>query len=212
VLGASAVVPASAASTHVSHVPERAPRANSAVEKRILSILEEVYRDHHYLSVPQADGRLLRVLAESISAKRVVEIGTSTGYSGLWILLALVKTAGSLITFEIDPGRQEIARRNFEKAGVLNQATLVLGDAHREVMRVAGPIDLAFIDADKEGYPDYLRKLGPPVRPGGLIVAHNMHLPPPDPRYVEAVTTDPALETVFLNMHEAGVGVTLKKR
>jgi hypothetical protein len=50
------------------------------------------------------------------------------------------------------------------------------------------------------------------VRPGGLVVAHNMASPPPDPRYVEAVTTDPAYDTVFLNMHEAGVGVTLRKR
>ena len=50
------------------------------------------------------------------------------------------------------------------------------------------------------------------MRPGGLIVAHNMASPPPDSRYVEAVTTNPAFDTVFLNMHSAGVGVTLKKR
>jgi predicted O-methyltransferase YrrM len=105
-----------------------------------------------------------------------------------------------------------LARGNFERAGVLNLATPVLGDAHAEIARLAEPIDLLFIDADKEGYPDYLRKLGPLVRAGGLIVAHNMASPPPDPRYLEAVTTNPALETVFLNMHEAGVGVTLKKR
>jgi len=73
------------------------------------------------------------------------------------------------------------------------------------------PVDLVFLDADKDGYPDYLEKLAPRVRPGGLIVAHNMASPPPDPRYVEAVTADPAYDTVFLNMHAAGVGVTLKK-
>jgi len=50
------------------------------------------------------------------------------------------------------------------------------------------------------------------VRPGGLIVAHNMASPAPDPRYVETVTTNPAFDTVFLNMHSAGIGVTLKKR
>ena len=88
----------------------------------------------------------------------------------------------------------------------------MLGDAHVEAAKLRDPIDLLFLDADKEGYLDYLRKLGPLVRAGGLIVAHNMASPRPDPRYVEAVTTDPALETVFLNMHEAGVGVTLKKR
>jgi predicted O-methyltransferase YrrM len=88
----------------------------------------------------------------------------------------------------------------------------VLGDAHTEIARLKDPIDLLFLDADKEGYLDYLQKLGPLVRAGGLIVAHNMASPPPDPRYVEAVTTNPAYDTVFLNMHDAGVGVTLKKR
>lgn len=153
-----------------------------------------------------------RILAESIGAKQVVELGTSTGYSGLWLLLALAKTGGRLTTFEIDRGRHQLARENFERAGVLKLVTPVLGNAHAEVTRLKESIDLLFLDADKEGYLDYLQKLGPLVRAGGLIVAHNMASPPPDPRYVEAVTTNPAYETVFLNMHEAGVGVTLKKR
>jgi len=191
---------------------ERAPLAGSADEKRVLAVLEDVYRNHRYLSVPEEDGRVLRILAESIGAKHVVEVGTSTGYSGLWILLALMRTGGRLTTYEIDRGRHELARENFERAGLLKQATLVLGDAHAEITKLKDPLDLVFIDADKEGYPDYLQKLAPLVRPGGLIVAHNMASPPPDPRYVEAVTTSPAYDTVFLNMHSAGVGVTLKKR
>lgn len=188
------------------------PQAKSAEERRILEVLEDVYRNHRYLSVPVEDGRLLRVLAESIGAKRIVEIGTSTGYSGLWLLLALVKTGGRLTTYEIDAQRHAMARANFERAGAGPLVTLVLGDAHAEVTKLRDPIDLLFIDADKEGYPDYLRKCLPLVRAGGLIVAHNMVSPPPDPDYVKAVTTDPALETVFLNMDTAGVGVTLKKR
>ena len=190
----------------------RPPLAGSSQERRMLAVLEDVYRNHRYLSVPAEDGRLLRLLAESIGAKHVVELGTSTGYSGLWFLLALNRTGGRLTTFEVDRGRHQIARSNFERAGLLPLATLVLGDAHVEVARLKESIDLLFIDADKEGYPDYLRKIMPLVRAGGLIVAHNMASPPPDPRYVEAVTTDPALDTVFLNMHDAGVGLTLKKR
>lgn len=191
---------------------ERLPLAASAEERRILAVLEEVYRNHQYLSVPEPDGRLLRILVESIGARHVVELGTSTGYSGLWLLLGLAKTGGKLTTYEIDRGRQEMARSNFEKAGALARVTLMLGDAHAEVTKLKGVIDLLFIDADKEGYPDYLQKLGPLVRRGGLIVAHNMASPPPDPRYIEAVTAHPAYETVFLNMHDAGMGVTLKKR
>ena len=191
---------------------ERAPIGNTAEEKRVLTVLEDVYRNHRYLSVPEEDGRLLRILTESTGARHVVELGTSTGYSGLWILLALMRTGGRLTTYEIDRGRHELARQNFDRAGLLKHVTLVLGDAHHEVTKLKEPIDLVFIDADKEGYPDYLQKLAPLVRPRGLIVAHNMASPPPDPRYVEAVTTNPAYDTVFLNMHAAGIGVTLKKR
>jgi predicted O-methyltransferase YrrM len=208
---AAAVLPLRPAVAQRTRTLERAPLGQSADEKRALSVLEDVYRNHRYLSVPEEDGRLLRILAESIGAKHAVEVGTSTGYSGLWILLALMRTGGRLTTYEIDRGRHELARSHFERAGLLKQATLVLGDAHVEIAKLREPIDLVFIDADKEGYPDYLRKLGPLVRPGGLIVAHNMASPPPDPRYVEAVTANPAFDTVFLNMHAAGVGVTLKK-
>ncbi len=190
----------------------RAPLANSADERRILAVLDDIYRRHRYLSVPEEDGRLLRVLAEAIGARHIVELGTSTGYSGLWLLLALSKSGGRFTTYEIDRGRHQMARENFARAGLAKLATAVLGDAHVEVAKLKEPIDLLFIDADKEGYLDYLQQLSPLVRPGGLIAAHNMASPPPDPRYVEAVTMNPAYETVFLNMHEAGVGVTLKKR
>ena len=189
----------------------RAPLAASPEEQRILGVIDDIYRNEQYLNVPPADGRLLRILAESIGAKQVVELGTSTGASGLWLLLALRRTGGRLTTYDIDAGRNRIARQNFDRAGVANLVTAILGDAHVEIAKQKGPIDLLFIDADKEGYLDYLRQLAPRVRPGGLIVAHNMASPPPDPRYVEAITTDPAYDTVFLNMLEAGVGVTLKK-
>lgn len=213
-LGAAAAL---AATTVVRAQARRAaaegpPLAVAPHEKRVLEVLSDVYRNHRYLSVPEEDGRLLRVLAEAIGAKHVVEVGTSTGYSGLWLLLALMKTGGRLTTYEIDRGRHALARENFARTGLAQFAVAVLGDAHVEVAKLKEPIDLLFLDADKDGYLDYLRKLRPLVRPGGLIVAHNMASPPPDPAYVRAITTDPALETVFLNMHAAGVGVTLKKR
>lgn len=192
--------------------PRAATVAGSQEERKILAVLAAVYRDHRYLSVPEADGRLLRLLAESIGAQEVVELGTSTGYSGLWLLLALTRTGGRLTTFEIDKGRNAMAREHFAQAGVGDRVIAVLGDAHAEVAKLKGPVDLVFIDADKEGYLDYFVKLAPLVRPGGLVVAHNMASPPPDPRYFEAVTKSPAYETVFLNMDDAGVGVTMKKR
>ena len=113
------------------------------------------------MSVPRDDGRLLRMLAESLGAKHVVELGTSYGYSGVWFCLALRKTGGKLTTYEIDPQRAATARNNFKRAGVTESVTIVEGDAHKEVTKLKEPVDLVFIDADKEGYADYLNKLLP---------------------------------------------------
>jgi len=189
------------------------PLAKNEAEKKILAVLDELdpRGGRGMLNVPAEDGRLLRLLAETIGAKQIVEIGTSNGYSGLWQCLALKATGGRLTTFEIDAERAALARQNFKKAGVDDLVTLVEGDAHEKVAQVQGPVDLCFIDADKEGYSDYLTKLLPKVRPGGLIVAHNITPGMADPKFLAAITTNPDLETVFYQQG-GGVSVTLKKR
>lgn len=183
-------------------------------EQRILAVLAEVGENMRSgnMLVPEEDGRILRLLTESNGAKHVVELGTSVGYSGTWFCLALRKTGGKLTTFEIDPARAAKARENFKKAGVDGLVTLVEGDAHENVRKIDEPVDVVFLDADKLGYLDYLEKLLPKLRPGGLVIAHNMNQRMADPRFVKAVTTNPALETVFLNMSTSGIGVSLKKR
>jgi len=193
---------------------ERGPLPKGEAETRILEALDDMNRTQRegMMNVPVEDGRLLRLLAESINARHVVEIGTSNGYSGIWLCLALRGTGGRLTTYEIDAARAALARRNFKRAGVERMVTLVEGDAHDEVKQLREPIDLLFLDADKSGYLDYLKRLLPLVRPGGLIVAHNMVRPTPDPAFLDAITSDPDLETLFLNMHAAGVAVSLKKR
>jgi predicted O-methyltransferase YrrM len=190
------------------------PLPKDDAEQKILDALAEMgqHRTPGGANVPAGDGRILRLLAESLGAKHVVELGTSTGFSGVWFCLALRQTNGKLTTFEIDAGRAAEARRNFQKAGVADLVTLVEGDAHEQVKAVKGPVDLVFLDADKTGYVDYLEKLLPLVRPGGLIVAHNMNEQHADPAYVKAITTNPNLETVFLNLETSGIGVTLRKR
>lgn len=188
------------------------PVAKDEGEKRILATLEELRKGPRYPNVSTADGRLLRLLTEAVGAKRVVELGTSSGMSGMWFAMALRSTGGHLYTHEIDPKMAKIAREHFQQAGVEKLVTVIEGDAHETVKQHKEPIDVVFIDADKEGYDDYLRKLLPVVRPGGLILAHNMRYPTPNPRYLEAITTDPNLETSFLLMDGAGLGVTIKKR
>jgi predicted O-methyltransferase YrrM len=183
--------------------------ARSETEKRILATISEAVKAGElYANVPAIDGRMLRVLAESANAKQVLEIGTSTGISGLWILLALERTGGRLTTLELDPRRAALARGHFKRAGVDALVTLVEGDAHKSIGKLQGPVDLVFIDAEKDGYEDYLKQVLPLVRPGGLILAHNVEMVP---GYVQAVSANPALETVFY-MQGNQLAITLKKR
>ena len=177
-------------------------------EKHILSILEDMNRTQSagMMNVPTIDGRILRLLTETTNAQNVVEIGTSNGYSGIWFCLALKATGGKLTTHDIDEGRASLARQNFKRAGVDDIVTLVMGDAHETVKKLKDPIDILFLDADKEGYTDYLEKLLPLVRPGGLILAHNIDSTGRD--FINAITTNPNLETLQLE----GVTLTLKKR
>ena len=185
------------------------PLAKTESEKRILSTMNEVVKAGElYANVPAVDGRMLRLLTETVNAKDVIEIGTSTGISGMWFCMALEKTGGKLTTFELDPGRAALARAHFKKAGIDRLVTLIEGDAHRNITKLKGPVDVVFIDAEKEGYVDYLNKMLPLVRPGGLILGHNINMVPD---YVKAVTTNPDLETVFY-MEGNQLGVTLKKR
>jgi predicted O-methyltransferase YrrM len=192
--------------------PGKPPLPKDDGERRILAALEQARRGQRFANVSTADGRLLRQLTEAVNAQRVVELGTSTGESGLWFSMALRKTGGKLYTHDIDPGRIAVARENFKRAGVDDLVVITEGDAHQTAPRNKDPIDILFIDAEKEGYDAYLRELLPYVRPGGLIIAHNMRRPAPNRRYIEAITTSPDLDTSFVLMDGAGVGITLKKR
>ena len=186
---------------------EKPPVPKDDNEKKILGVLEEILSSQRYRNVPPQDGRFLRITTQAMNAKNVVEIGTSTGYSGIWFGMALKKTGGKLTTYEIDAQRAATARANFKRAGMADIITLVEGNAHDEVKKLKDPIDILFLDADKEGYIDYLTKLLPLVRPGGLIIAHNINPRMADPKYMKAITTDPNLETIV----RSGVGLTLKK-
>jgi caffeoyl-CoA O-methyltransferase len=190
------------------------PVPKDDAEKKVLNVLKDMDQNQRggMMNVPAADGRLLRLLAEAVGAKNVVEIGTSNGYSGIWFCLALRTTGGKLTTHEIDSRRAALARENFVKAGVEKIVTLVEGNAHEEVKKLKEPIDILFIDADKEGYYDYLTKLLPLVKPGGLIVSHNMEMFRNDSDYFKAITANPEIETVFQNTQSGRIAISLKKR
>jgi predicted O-methyltransferase YrrM len=181
-------------------------------ERRILAAIDQARRRRGFASVPTRDGRLLRQLTEAVNARRVVELGTAAGVSGLWFTMALRKTGGKLYTHEINAGRVALARENFKRAGVDDIVVIVEGNAHQTATKNTDPIDVLFIDAEWGGHDAYRKELLPYIRPGGLILAHDVRRPDQLPRYVEAITTSPDLDTSFVLMDGPGIGVTLKKR
>ncbi len=186
---------------------EHPPLAKNEAEERILRILDDIGEGP---CTDDLHGRLLWILVESTKAKNVVEIGTGKGYSGLWLCLGLKNTGGKLITHEIDPKQVLLARENFKRAGVENLVTVVEGNAHETLSQLKEPIDILFMDAEG-GNLDYLNQLLPLVRSGGLILADNVSKPNPDPQFIKAITANPNLETIFLNMRDTGISVTVKK-
>jgi len=195
---------------------ERPPIADSEGEKRILDVLERMCHDEYsaLLSVPPEDGQgYCGCSPKRWAPNTLSRSAPSNGYAAIWFCLALRTTGGKLTTFEIDPNRVSLARKNFKKAGVDHLVTVIKGDAHKRVTELEEPIDILFIDADKSGYLDYLNQLLPLVRPGGLVLAHNTtDVAERMQNYLEAVTTNPKLETIFLHQQASGIGVTLKKR
>jgi predicted O-methyltransferase YrrM len=191
---------------------DRPPVPRDDKEKQALAALEEMSKGQWYLNVTTREGRVMRQLVESLGAKRVVEVGTSSGYSTIWLAMGARAAGGKVFTHEIDPKAIKMAQENFKKAGVEDVITIIEGDAHETVKQHTEPIDLIFLDADKKGYIDYLKKLLPLVRPGGLILGHDMHGPMPDPRYIEAITKNPDLATSFIMMESYGISMTMKKR
>lgn len=126
------------------------------------------------LNVPDADGRALHDLIVKRKFTRALEIGTSTGHSGVWIAWALAKTGGRLTTIEIDPERHRTALANFKDAGLASYIDARLGDAHQLVPALAGPFDFVFSDADKDWYKNYFIAVWPKVSAGGCFTAHNV--------------------------------------
>ena len=191
---------------------DRAPLAKDDGEKRAYAALDEMTKGKWHLNVTTREGRVLRQLTEAVGAKRVVEIGTSSGYSTIWLALGVRGSGGKVFTHEIDPEKVKLASENFRKAGVDDLITIIEGDAHETIKQHKEPIDVLFLDAEKKGYVDYLQQLLPLMRPGGLILGHDMHRPMPDPRYIEAITKNPDLDTSFIMMESFGISMTVKKR
>ena len=125
------------------------------------------------MQVGRIEGRLLTLIARLTGTKRAVEIGTFTGYSSLHIAMGL-EDNGTLITCDIDEETTAIARRFWAQSPVGDKIHLKIGPALQTLRDLNGPIDFAFIDADKENYTNYWEALVPLMRSGGVIIADNV--------------------------------------
>lgn len=126
------------------------------------------------IQVGPMDRLHLEVLVAGIGAKKVVEIGTLAGYSGISLLRGM-PLDGRLFTFEFDPHHAKVARESFKKAGLLSQVEILVGPALEQLPRIEeyGPFDLVFIDADKVNYPNYLEWAANNLRVGGVVLGDN---------------------------------------
>jgi predicted O-methyltransferase YrrM len=157
-------------------VPDAVEHYLASLNRSHGAVLDEIAREGVRRDLPLVDaevGALLRVLVTAISARRILEIGTAIGYSGIWLAGALPPD-GSLITMEMNPDRVREARENFARAGLADRVNVISGDAGLMIAKVSGPFDLIFQDGSKQLYTPLLERLVSLLRPGGLLVTDNV--------------------------------------
>ena len=129
------------------------------------------------IAVSPLQGQMLHVLAKSVGALKVLEVGTLGGYSTIWLARAL-PDGGRVVTLEADPHHATVAQSNLQNAGVIDSVDLRVGMAIDTLPQLeaegAGPFDLVFIDADKPSIPEYFQWALKLTRPGSLIVVDNV--------------------------------------
>ncbi len=188
--------------------------------KKFLDSWNNKWRD---MNVPEVDGQILYDTIIENNYTKALEIGTSTGRSGIWIAWALSKTGGKLITIDIDERRYNQAVKNFEEAGLSEFIDARLADAHKMVPALEGPFDLVFIDADKDWYTNYAKAVIPKLEAGGCIAAHNISERSGRSRsrrsrssysgsYLEYMRSLPDMETSLVNKRRSSLCLSYNKK
>jgi predicted O-methyltransferase YrrM len=188
-----------------------AGRAQAPEVSRVLAEIKK--NDTGQLAVSEEDGRFLRVLIGSSGAKRALEIGGASGYSAIWMGLALRETGGTLVTIEYDAARAKELAANVRRAGLGDVVQVVAGDAFAEIPKVPGTFDFVFLDAWKKDYKRFLDLVYPRLDPGGLFVAHNtVNKRNEMEDFLDAVHKHPSLWTTIVSPSGEGMSVSLKRR
>jgi predicted O-methyltransferase YrrM len=140
----------------------------------LLVALEEEAEQEGVPIVGPVVGELLFILARATRARQVLELGTATGYSAIYLARACEVFDGKVVTLEKDEEMARRAQANLEKAGLEHRVEIIVGDAFEEMTKMQGPFDFAFLDIDKESYAGALSYCERLVKPGGFLVADNV--------------------------------------
>lgn len=130
-------------------------------------------RPRKMLNLQPETAQLVSILAGSSKATRVLEIGTSNGYSTIWLAAAVAPVSGRVTSIDRNPDKHVLARENLRRAGLLDRVDLLVGEAAEVIRRLQGPFDLVFFDADRTSAPDQLSVLLPKLAPEVLLLADN---------------------------------------
>ena len=174
----------------------------------VLKRLEQTSKQ--YTNIAPENGQFLSILIRSIHAQNVLEVGTSNGYSTIWLAAALKETGGRLITLEFDRKRAEEAQAHLQEVGLDEIVEVRVGNALDEIPKCDAPLDLVFLDAEKDEYRRYLELALPNIRPGGLIVADDtVTMRDEMLDYIEFVFNTPILRSVDIPLDD---GIVLSYR
>lgn len=189
---------------------------NQSLDDRVRNFLDGHRHNWRDMNVPEADGKILYDLIIKHKYKKALEIGTSTGHSGIWIAWALSKTGGKLITVEISEGRYKQALANFEEAGLSGYIDARLADAHELVPKLKGPFDFVFCDADKGWYKNYFMAVLPKLEVGGCYTAHNVSGRGRGRmrgigEFVDYLESLPNMETTYDDSSWSGISISYKR-
>jgi len=164
----------------------------------VIKELEHFYRSTEFGPIHSEEGKILKILIELSGAKSILEIGTSIGFSGLWISLGIMQTGGELITLEVDPRLAKIAKDNFRRAGITDIVTLLEGNAFDVLPLPKKDFDFVFLDSTKNEYWDLFNLFFDSVKEKGIIVAHDTNCEREKMGiYLEGIKNHPGLDTVM---------------
>ena len=177
-----------------------------------LKKMEEYSRSNSGVhSIPREEGEFFYIIVCLFKPRKILELGTSIGYSTTWLGLAAKEYGGKIKTVEINPDKVAIARKNFDEAGLSKTITVIEGDINKELEKMRGKFDFVFLDSEKKEYLKHFRMLFPHLRKGGLVAADNAGTHELQMRdYLWHVRNSKGLASVFVPIGN-GVELTVKK-